>query len=210
MRHRKYTFKIGRTGAHRRALLANQVCSLICSGEIRTTVPKAKETRRLAEKMVSFGKQGDLHHRRLAISRLRNKDAVKILFSEIVPRYADRHGGYTRIIRLGKRIGDSAELCILQWVEESLTDKTASTTDRKESKGTKESPGKKASKKKASVTQQSGEEKAKKPKKQIKKSKAEKLSVQKEPSTQPDQKEPEEKEKTETSDSSEKDKQAEA
>lgn len=204
MRHRKYTFKIGRTGAHRRTLLANQVCSLICSGEIRTTVPKAKETRRLAEKMVSFGKQGDLHHRRLAISRLRNKDAVKILFSEIAPKYAERHGGYTRIIRLGKRIGDSAELCILQWVEESLPDKTSSTASKKESKKTKAGPGKKASKQKAPAIQEP--EKAKKVEKQVKKSKTENLPAQEESAVQTDQKKPEEKEKSETADSSGKDK----
>ena len=118
MRHRKHTFKIGRTGAHRKALLANQVCSLINEGQIRTTIVKAKETRRLAEKMVTMGKIGDLHHRRMAISKLRDKDAVAALFSEVAPKYASRDGGYTRIIRLGTRIGDAAEMCLLQWVEE--------------------------------------------------------------------------------------------
>jgi large subunit ribosomal protein L17 len=118
MRHRKHTFKIGRSGAHRKALLANQVCSLINEGQIRTTVTKAKETRRLAEKMVTLGKVGDLHRRRQAISKLRDKDAVATLFSEIVPKFSSREGGYTRIIRLGTRTGDAAEMCILQWVEE--------------------------------------------------------------------------------------------
>ena len=123
MRHRKHTFKIGRTGAHRKALLANQVCSLIAEGHIRTTVVKAKETRRLAEKMITMGKIGDLHHRRLAISKLRDKNAVATLFSELAPKYASRDGGYTRIIRLGTRIGDAAEMCILQWVEEEVNKK---------------------------------------------------------------------------------------
>ncbi len=123
MRHRKYSFKIGRTSAHRKALLANQACSLIVSNEIRTTVVKAKETRRVAEKMVTLAKKGTLHDRRRAISKLHNKDAVRILFDEIAPKYMDRNGGYTRIIRLGQRQGDGAEMCILQWVEGSLTKK---------------------------------------------------------------------------------------
>ena len=124
MRHRKYSFKIGRTSAHRKALLANQACSLIVSNEIRTTVVKAKETRRVAEKMVTLAKKGTLHDRRRAISKLGNKDAVRILFEEIAPKYMDRNGGYTRLIRLGQRQGDGAEMCILQWVEESQSQKT--------------------------------------------------------------------------------------
>jgi len=123
MRHRKHTFKIGRSGAHRKALLANQVCSLITEGEIKTTVVKAKETRRFADRMITLGKKGDLHHRRLAISRLRDKDAVAMLFSEVAPKFANRDGGYTRIIRIGTRIGDAAEMCILQWVESENTPK---------------------------------------------------------------------------------------
>ncbi len=118
MRHKKHTFKIGRTGAHRTALLANQVCSLVFSKEIKTTLVKAKETKRLAEKMVTLAKKGTLHARRLAISKLRNKDAVKVLFDELAPQYTERKGGYTRIIQLGQRIGDAAEICILQWVGE--------------------------------------------------------------------------------------------
>jgi len=117
MRHRKHTFKIGRTSAHRRALLANQTSSLILSNKIETTLVKAKETKRVAEKMVTLAKKGTLHTRRQAISKLRNKDAVKILFEELAPRFANREGGYTRIIQLGKRIGDGAEMCILQWVD---------------------------------------------------------------------------------------------
>ncbi len=117
MRHKVHTFKIGRTGAHRRAMLANMVSSLFEHGQIKTTLVKAKEARRVAEKMITLGKKGDLHRRRLAIAKMRNKDAVKILFDEIAPKYANRNGGYTRIIRLGMRQGDAAEMCILQLVE---------------------------------------------------------------------------------------------
>lgn len=117
MRHRKFTFKIGKTSAHRRSLLANAVCSLFASGRIKTTVPKAKQIRRLAEKTITLGKKGTLHARRLAISRLRDPDTVAEVFSEIAPKYEGRNGGYTRILRLGNRIGDGAELCFLELVE---------------------------------------------------------------------------------------------
>ena len=116
MRHRVHTFKIGRTGAHRRAMLANMVSSLIEHGQITTSLVKAREARRMAEKMVTLGKKGDLHHRRLAISTLRNVDMVAKLFAEIAPAYAGRQGGYTSIIKLGKRRGDACEMCILKFV----------------------------------------------------------------------------------------------
>ena len=116
MRHRVHTFKIGRTGAHRRAMLANMVCSLIEHGQITTSLVKAREARRMADKMVTLGKKGDLHHRRLAISALRNVDMVSKLFAEIAPAYAGRQGGYTSIIKLGKRRGDACEMCILKFV----------------------------------------------------------------------------------------------
>lgn len=121
MRHKKHTFKIGRTDSHRRSLLANQVCSLILEKKINTTLVKAKETKRIAEKMVTLAKSGTLHDRRRAISKLHNTDAVKILFDEVAPLFKDRKGGYTRIIQLGRRIGDAAEVCILQWVESAET-----------------------------------------------------------------------------------------
>ena len=118
MRHRVDTFKVGRSGAHRRSMLANMVSSLFLNGEIRTTVVKAKEARRFAERLITIGKKADLHHRRLAVARLRDKTAVKKLFDEIAPSYAGRDGGYTRIYKLGTRIGDGAEMCILQLVSE--------------------------------------------------------------------------------------------
>ncbi len=123
MRHREKTFKIGRTSGHRKAMLANQVSSLILSNEIRTTVVKAKETKRIAEKMVTLAKKGTLLCRRRAVSKLRNKAAVRILFNDVVSKYMERDGGYTRIVRLGQRKGDAAEMCILQWVEEILPTK---------------------------------------------------------------------------------------
>ena len=116
MRHRVHTFKVGRTGAHRAAMLANMVCSLIEHGQITTSLVKAREARRVAEKMVTLGKKGDLHHRRQAISTLRKADMVAKLFAEIAPAYAGRQGGYTSIIKLGKRRGDACEMCILKFV----------------------------------------------------------------------------------------------
>jgi len=118
MRHRVATFKIGRSSAHRRAMLANMVSSLFTHGQIETTLVKAKEARRFAEKLITIGKKGDLHRRRLAVSKLRDKSAVKLLFDEIAPAYAERNGGYTRILKLGVRRGDAAEMCLLQLVKE--------------------------------------------------------------------------------------------
>jgi len=106
-------------------MLANMVSSFIMLGEIKTTVVKAKQARRLAEKMVTYAKKGDLHHQRLALSKLRDKAAVKKLFDELGKKYADRKGGYTRIMRLGQRLGDAAETCILQFVGEEAAAKPA-------------------------------------------------------------------------------------
>jgi large subunit ribosomal protein L17 len=117
MRHRKKTIKLGRTSAHRDALLASLVCNLIAEKRIVTTLPKAKAARSLAEKMVTLGKRGTLADRRRAISRLHRKERVAILFDEISPEYADRPGGYTRIVKIGNRGGDNSEMAILEWVE---------------------------------------------------------------------------------------------
>ena len=117
MRHRVDNFKVGRSSAHRRSMLANMVSSLFEHGSIQTTVVKAKAARSFAERLITIGKKGDLHRRRLAVSKLRDKGAVKKLFDEIAPGYEGRNGGYTRILKLGKRRGDAAEMCILQLVE---------------------------------------------------------------------------------------------
>ena len=118
MRHRKFTFKIGRTTAHRRADMANMTCSLLTHGQVKTTLTRAKQLRRMADKMITLGKRGTLHARRQAVSKLRQKDVVKILFDEIAPRYAERPGGYTRILKIGQRNGDAAEMCFVQLVQE--------------------------------------------------------------------------------------------
>lgn len=117
MRHRKKTVKLGRTAEHRKALLANQVCSLIEHGRIKTTLAKAKAVRPFAEKMVTLGKKGSLHNRRTAIAYLRQPDMVKRLFEEIAPRSANRPGGYTRIVKLGPRLSDSAPMAFIEWVD---------------------------------------------------------------------------------------------
>src|SRR6266498_3021036 len=113
MRHLKRTAKLGRTGSHRNAMLANLVCSLIKHKRIKTTLAKARAARSVAEKMVTLGKSGTLHSRRLAAARLHQEDAVKILFNEIAPRQKDRRGGYTRIVRLNQRQGDASQRAIL-------------------------------------------------------------------------------------------------
>lgn len=118
MRHRKRTInKLGRTTAQREALLAHLVSNLILVGRIKTTLPKAKAARRVAEKMVTLGKKNTLAARRLAVSRLRRKEVVKKLFDDLAPSFADRAGGYTRIMKLGQRVSDSSEMALLEWVE---------------------------------------------------------------------------------------------
>jgi len=120
MRHQKKTVKLGRTAEHRKALLANQVCSLIEHQRIKTTLAKAKAVRPLAEKMVTLGKKGSLHARRTALAVLRQKGAVKKLFEDIAPRSATRNGGYTRIVKLGARKSDSAPVAFIEWVDSPL------------------------------------------------------------------------------------------
>jgi large subunit ribosomal protein L17 len=115
MRHRKRTAKLGMKSQHRRATLANLVCSLIEHSRITTTVAKAKVARRYADKMVTLAKKGTLHHRREALAFLRHKPAVTKLFAELGKQHGDRNGGYTRIVRLGQRLGDAAPIAILEW-----------------------------------------------------------------------------------------------
>ncbi|MCL4472863.1 MAG: 50S ribosomal protein L17 [Actinobacteria bacterium] len=117
MRHAKTGRKLGANSAHRKALLGNLVCSLIEHGRIKTTVSKAKEVKPLAEKMITLGKRGDLDARRQAIARLRSKDTVHALFAEVAPKFAERPGGYTRIVRIGPRQGDAAEMVFLELVD---------------------------------------------------------------------------------------------
>jgi len=124
MRHKRDGRKLGRTSAHREAMLRNLVASLFEHGRVKTTVPKAKEARRLAEKCITLAKKAEaadedavkLHYRRLAISRLHDRRAVKRLFEEVGPRYADRPGGYTRILKAGFRLGDKAPIALFELV----------------------------------------------------------------------------------------------
>ena len=121
MRHLKRTAKLGRTGQHRNRMLASLVCSLIKHRRITTTLAKAKAARSVAEKMITLGKAGTLHDRRLASARLHQDEiAVKLLFNEIAPTQKERRGGYTRIVRLGQPQGDAAQLAILEFVDAPL------------------------------------------------------------------------------------------
>jgi large subunit ribosomal protein L17 len=118
MRHLKRTAKLGRTGEHRNAMLANLVCSLIKHRRVKTTFAKAKAARSVAEKLLTLAKSGTLHDRRLVSARLRqDEDAVRTLFQEIAPAHKDRQGGYTRIMKLGNRQGDAALEAIIEWVD---------------------------------------------------------------------------------------------
>ncbi len=154
MRHQNKTVKLGRTAEHRKALLANQVCSLIEHQRIKTTLAKAKAVRPLAEKMVTLGKNGSLHARRTALAVLRQKGAVKKLFDDIAPRSADRKGGYTRIIKLGQRKSDSAAVAFLEWVDapEVVVEETPATDKAKKKKSTKGEATPAADKKPAAKT----------------------------------------------------------
>ena len=108
--------KLGRTTPHRRAMLRNLTTDLLREGRIETTVNRAKETRRMAEKMITLGKRGDLHARRQALAYIFDESVVTKVFEEIAPGYADRQGGYTRILKKGPRRGDGAEMAIIELV----------------------------------------------------------------------------------------------
>jgi large subunit ribosomal protein L17 len=134
MRHQKKTVRLGRKAEHRKALLANQVCSLIEHRRIKTTLAKAKAVRPIAEKMVTLGKNGSVHARRTAFATLRQKDAVKTLFDEIAPASTDRNGGYTRIIRLGQRHSDSASMALIEWVDATVAVEEKPDEEKKDKK----------------------------------------------------------------------------
>lgn len=142
MRHRKKGRKLNRTASHKKAMLRNIANQLFEHKEIRTTTAKAKEARPTVERLITYAKKGDLHHRRLAFSFLRQKSSIKTLFDEIAPTFAEREGGYTRVIKLGRRLGDGAPMSILQLVGfETLGDtvkKEAKKKTRKKETKTKE------------------------------------------------------------------------
>jgi len=122
MRHRVHGRKLGRTSSHRKALFRNQLTALFTHERIITTVPKAKELRPIAERMVTMARTGTLAARRRVGAMISDKEIAKRLFDEIAPRFADRPGGYTRIMRLGRRHGDNAELAIIEFVDYELAD----------------------------------------------------------------------------------------
>jgi len=126
MRHNKKGKKFGREADHRKAMLRNLVISLLTHGRIETTITKAKEMRSLAERVITYGKQGDLHNKRLAFSVLSNHKLVKKLFDEIAPKYTDRDGGYTRVLKTRMRRGDCAPMAIIELVEGEITKKEPS------------------------------------------------------------------------------------
>jgi large subunit ribosomal protein L17 len=117
MRHHRAGRKLGRDAAHRKALYANLTASLIQHGRIKTTVAKAKEVRPVAEEMITLGRRGDVAARRHALKFLRSQDVVHKLFSDVGPRFSDRPGGYSRIVKLGPRQGDAAEMAYLELVD---------------------------------------------------------------------------------------------
>jgi len=154
MRHLKRTAKLGRTGTHRNRMLANLVCSLIKHRRVTTTLAKAKAARSVAEKMITLGKAGTLHDRRLASARLhQDEEAVKALFNDIAPKQKDRRGGYTRIVRLGQRQGDAAQLAILEFVDvplpESAPELASAEAETPADKSEKKAEGKAEEKKEA-------------------------------------------------------------
>ena|SRR5688572_12285830 len=117
MRHRRSGRKLNRTAEHRKALFANMAAALIKHEQITTTLPKAKDLRRVTERLITLAKRGDLHARRLAISRLRDEKIVAKLFDTIGPRYKTREGGYTRVLKAGFRYGDSAPIAVIELVD---------------------------------------------------------------------------------------------
>ena len=120
MRHGNTNRKLNRTSAHRKAMFANMSASLIKHEQIVTTLPKAKELRPIVEKLISLGKRGDLHARRQAIAQMRDETQVQKLFAAIGPRYKDRNGGYTRIMKAGFRYGDNAPMAVIELVDRDV------------------------------------------------------------------------------------------
>src|ERR671932_170329 len=147
MRHRHGLRKLNRTSSHRLAMLRNMTVSLLRHEEFRTTLPKAKELRRVAEPMITLGKRPSLANRRLAFDRLRDRAIVEKLFDDLGPRYAKRNGGYLRILKMGFRKGDNAPLALVMLLDRPDTEAAAGDDDKKAEK----KPAKKAEKKAAAA-----------------------------------------------------------
>lgn len=160
MRHGKTVNHLGRTSAHRKALMANMACSLIEHKRINTTLAKARELRKFIEPLITKSKKDETHSRRMVFSYLRNKEAVKELFGEVAAKVGDRPGGYTRIIKLGNRLGDAAEMCMIELVDFN----TLYTANGKaEAAAAKKPRTRRAGKKKADAAEAQAEEQAVQP-----------------------------------------------
>lgn len=160
MRHGKTVNHLGRTSAHRKALMANMACSLIEHKRINTTLAKARELRKFIEPLITKSKKDETHSRRMVFSYLRNKEAVKELFGEVAAKVGDRPGGYTRIIKLGNRLGDAAEMCMIELVDFN----TLYTANGKaEAAAAKKPRTRRAGKKKADAAEVQAEEQAAQP-----------------------------------------------
>ncbi|MBL1242692.1 MAG: 50S ribosomal protein L17 [OCS116 cluster bacterium] len=123
MRHRNKGRKLNRTASHRKALFANMAAALIKHEQITTTLPKAKELRAIVDRLITLGKKGDLHARRHAIAKMRDKEQAKKLFDVLGPRYKDRNGGYTRVLKAGFRYGDNAPMAVIELVDRDVSAK---------------------------------------------------------------------------------------
>jgi large subunit ribosomal protein L17 len=138
MRHGVAHRKLNRTASHRRAMFANMAASLIEHEQIVTTLPKAKELKPIMDKLITLAKRGDLHARRQAISKIRNTDQVSKLFETLGPRYAERSGGYTRVLKAGFRHGDNAPMAVIELVDRDPEAKGAADRARLEEEGVAE------------------------------------------------------------------------
>lgn len=127
MRHGKKTVKFGRESGHRKAMMRNLVTSLLAHEHVSTTIAKGKELKRQAEHMITFGKRGDLHSRRQVLRHVADKAVVSKLFEELAPRYSERKGGYTRLVKIGPRRGDGAEMVIVELVDRPGAESPAAT-----------------------------------------------------------------------------------
>ena len=163
MRHRKAVSKLGRTAAHRKSLMANLAASLFEHKHITTTEAKAKAARRFSEKLITMAKKDTVHARRMALKKLRHRKVVHRLFDDIAPEYAERNGGYTRVIKLGQRDGDAARMAILELVGFDMAIKKKKAKDEKE-----ESKKKKKKKVKEEPEKEAAEESTKESKKKEK------------------------------------------
>ncbi len=182
MRHQKAGRRLGRNTSHRKALMRNMATSLLDHERIETTEAKAKELRRYAEKMITLGKRGDLHARRQALSFIRKRKVVEKVFDEYAERFKDRKGGYTRIMKLGRRTGDNARMAIIELIPEEKEKKKGKEKEKKKAPAAKPVKAAKADKEKAKESVEKKEKVKKEAKKEVKKEtkKEEKKKVKKE------------------------------